>query len=72
MTDHRINLSLSGIDSIMEGDYEIGTGLEYMISQLEREARLRKLQALLEMAEAEEAEANGSVSESSKGKGKKK
>ena len=56
----------------MEGDYDIGTGLEYMISQLEREARLRKLQALLEMAEAEEAEANGSVSESSKGKGKKK
>ncbi|EPQ32418.1 uncharacterized protein PFL1_00614 [Pseudozyma flocculosa PF-1] len=57
VTDHRINLSLSGIDSIMEGEHEVGLGLEYMLSQLEAESKRRKLEVLLELAEGDERQA---------------
>ncbi|KAN0066205.1 Peptide chain release factor 1, mitochondrial [Thecaphora frezii] len=75
VTDHRINLSLTGIDSIMEGEHEVGLGLEYMISQLEAESKRRKLEVMLEMAESDEQQASGANGEGGRGgksKGKKK
>ncbi|WFC98854.1 Peptide chain release factor 1, mitochondrial [Malassezia yamatoensis] len=34
VTDHRVNISLSGISSIMDGDDDGGAGLTYLIQQL--------------------------------------
>ena len=57
VTDHRINLSLNGIDSIMEGEHDPGTGLDYIMESLRVESESRKIKALLENEEAEAAEA---------------
>lgn len=57
VTDHRINLSLNGIDAIMEGEHDPGTGLDYIMESLRVESEARKVKALLENEEAEAAEA---------------
>lgn len=58
VTDHRVNLSLNGIDSIMEGEHEPGTGLDYIMESLHIESDTRKIKALLESEEAEAARAS--------------
>ncbi|SPO46364.1 related to MRF1 - peptide chain release factor, mitochondrial [Moesziomyces antarcticus] len=58
VTDHRVNLSLNGIDSIMEGEHEPGTGLDYIMESLHIESDTRKIKALLESEEAEAAQAS--------------
>ncbi|CBQ72633.1 related to MRF1-peptide chain release factor, mitochondrial [Sporisorium reilianum SRZ2] len=67
VTDHRINLSLNGIDAIMEGEHDAGTGLDYIMESLRIESDARKVKALLESEEAEAAEA----ASPSSGKGRK-
>lgn len=62
VTDHRINLSLNGIDGIMEGEHNPGTGLDYIMDRLRVESQTRKINALLENEEAEAAEAASSSS----------
>ncbi|CDR98957.1 hypothetical protein [Sporisorium scitamineum] len=57
VTDHRINLSLNGIDAIMEGEHDAGTGLDYIMESLRLESDACKVKALLENEEAEAAEA---------------
>lgn len=57
VTDHRINLSLNGIDGIMEGEHDPGTGLDYIMESLRVESETRKIKALLENEEAEATEA---------------
>ena len=67
VTDHRVNLSLNGIDAIMEGEHDPGTGLDYIMESLRIESETRKIKALLENEEAEAAEA----ASPSSGKGRK-
>ncbi|SAM82931.1 related to MRF1-peptide chain release factor, mitochondrial [Ustilago bromivora] len=57
VTDHRINLSLNGIDAIMEGEHDPGTGLDHIMESLRIESENRKIKALLENEEVEAAEA---------------
>ncbi|PWZ01358.1 release factor [Testicularia cyperi] len=57
VTDHRINLSLNGIDGIMEGEHDPGTGLDYIMDRLREESNVRKIRALLENEESEAADA---------------
>ncbi|SNX85564.1 related to MRF1 - peptide chain release factor, mitochondrial [Melanopsichium pennsylvanicum] len=66
VTDHRVNLSLNGIDAIMEGEHDAGTGLDYIMESLRIESETRKIKALLEFEEAQAAEA--ALSSSSKGR----
>ncbi|TKY86122.1 hypothetical protein EX895_004947 [Sporisorium graminicola] len=68
VTDHRINLSLNGIDAIMEGEHDVGMGLDYIMESLRVESDARKVKALLENEEAEAAEA---ALPPSSGKGRK-
>lgn len=68
VTDHRINLSLNGIDAIMDGEHDPGTGLDYIMERLRVESEARKIKALLESEEAEAAEAASPSPASAKGR----
>lgn len=48
VTDHRVNISLSGISSIMEGDDDGGAGLTYLIQELVERDEEQRLLGLLE------------------------
>lgn len=49
VTDHRVNISLSGISSFMEGDDDGGVGLTYLIQELCERAEEQHMIGLLDM-----------------------
>lgn len=48
VTDHRVNISLSGISSIMDGDDDGGAGLTYLIRELIEADEEQRLLGMLE------------------------
>lgn len=48
VTDHRVNISLSGISSIMDGDDDGGAGLTYLIQELTEADEEQRLLGMLE------------------------
>lgn len=74
ITDHRISLSLTGIQAFLEGDDDDSTALGYMIERIREHYDEKRLQSELERGLEEEAEANGNGNGETgkKSKGKKK
>jgi len=53
VTDHRVGISLTGIEDIMDGIAEDGLGLSRLLDALQEQNRERRLQAMLDELRAE-------------------